>query len=58
MLRLARNLEKGIEPAILSDPNLFRAIPLQTTSDQSDFGALWSAHHDNYRDTAALSVID
>ena len=35
MMRLARNLENGIEPAILSDPNLFRAVPLQTTSPEA-----------------------
>ena len=55
MLRLARNLEKGIEPAILSDPNLFRAVPLQTTAAEPDFGALWSAHHDSYRSSLALA---
>jgi hypothetical protein len=54
MMRLARNLENGIEPAILSDPNNFRAVPLQTTTPEGDFGALWQAHHEAYRD--ALSV--
>jgi hypothetical protein len=48
LLRLARNLDKGIEPAILSDPDLFRAIPLQTTVPESDFGTLWAAHHRQY----------
>jgi len=55
VMRLARNLERGIEPAILSDPNLFRAVPLQTTSAESDFGALWSNHHTTYRRDLALA---
>ena len=55
MMRMARNLDKGIEPAILSDPNLFRAIPLQTTAPESDFGNLWAAHHDAYRREPALA---
>jgi hypothetical protein len=54
MMRMARNLENGIEPAVLSDPNLFRAVPLQTTSPEADFGALWSGHHDGYRRELAL----
>jgi phthalate 4,5-dioxygenase len=49
MMRLARNLEKGIEPAILSDPELFRAVPLQTTSAEANFGSLWAEHHTAYR---------
>ncbi|MBV9898141.1 MAG: Rieske 2Fe-2S domain-containing protein [Chloroflexi bacterium] len=49
MMRMARNLEKGIEPAILSDPNLFRAVPLQVTSPESDFGELWTDHHNGYK---------
>jgi hypothetical protein len=53
MLRLARNLEKGIEPAILSDPNLFRCVPLQVSSPEPDFGDLWRSHHDAYRGTLA-----
>jgi hypothetical protein len=55
MMRMARNLENGIEPAVLSDPNLFRALPLQTTSTEGEFGALWTAHHDNYRRELALA---
>jgi nitrite reductase/ring-hydroxylating ferredoxin subunit len=55
MMRMARNLENGIEPAVLSDPNLFRALPLQTTSAEGEFGALWTTHHDNYRRELALA---
>jgi nitrite reductase/ring-hydroxylating ferredoxin subunit len=55
MMRMARNLERGIEPAVLSDPNLFRALPLQTTSGEGEFGPLWNAHHDNYRRELALA---
>ena len=55
MMRLARNLENGIEPSILSDPDRFRAVPLQVTSAESEFGALWSAHHDAYR--ASLATV-
>jgi len=55
MLRMARNLEQGIEPSILNDPDRFRAVPLQTTSSQGDFGALWADHHGGYRDSRLLS---
>ena len=48
MMRLARNLENGLEPSILSDPDHFRAVPLQVTSAESEFGPLWSAHHTRY----------
>jgi phthalate 4,5-dioxygenase len=54
MLRMARNLDNGIEPAILSNPDAFRALPLQTTAPEPDFGTLWQAHHDAYR--AALQT--
>jgi nitrite reductase/ring-hydroxylating ferredoxin subunit len=54
MLRLARNLEKGIEPAILSNPNLFGGLPLQTTTPEGDFGRVWQAHHDSFRAQESL----
>jgi phthalate 4,5-dioxygenase oxygenase subunit len=49
MLRLARNLDNGIEPAILTNPDAFRVLPLQTTVPEADFGNVWQAHHDTYR---------
>jgi phthalate 4,5-dioxygenase len=56
MMRLARNLaEKGIEPSILSDPDAFRATAVQTTVPEPDFGSVWQAHHQTYRQ--ALSAL-
>ena len=55
MMRLARNLaEKGIEPAVLSDPNAFRATAVQTTVPEEDFGAVWQAHHEPTATPSAL----
>ena len=35
--------------------DLFRALPLQTTSVEGEFGALWNEHHYNYRRELALA---
>jgi len=55
MMRLARNLENGIEPAILADPDNFRTLPPQITSPEPDFGNLWRAHEEQYRASLALA---
>jgi phthalate 4,5-dioxygenase len=56
MLRLANNLEKGIEPAILSDPDNFRTLPLQVTSPEGDFGTVWRQHWEQYRSAVMAPV--
>ena len=42
MMRLARELERGIEPQLLSHPEWFRVWPIDTVSSEPDFQALWA----------------
>ncbi len=44
LMRLALNLQKGIEPPMLSHPELFSAAPLDVVSEETSFDAVWSAH--------------
>ena len=48
MMRMARDLEKGIEPAILSDPDNFLVLPLDAHLSEPDFGKVWEEHHNRY----------
>jgi hypothetical protein len=48
LLRLAHDLEQGIEPPMLRDPDLFRALPLEATLPESAFADVWQRHHDQY----------
>ena len=43
LLKWARQLEQGIEPAILSDPTLFRARPVDIVSDEPNVEPIWEA---------------
>ena len=48
LLRLAADLERGIEPPMLENPDLFRALPLEATLPEGQFADVWQAHHENY----------
>jgi phthalate 4,5-dioxygenase oxygenase subunit len=57
LLKMARDLERGVEPPMLQDPNAFRAVPLDATLPDDAFGDVWRAHHERYLqmiDTVAL----
>ena len=41
MIRLARDLEKGIEPPILHDASLFRARPVDIVTDETELDSIW-----------------
>src|SRR5581483_1121150 len=41
LMRLARQLQQGIEPPLLHRPDLFNALPIQATTDESDFAQVW-----------------
>src|SRR5206468_12626054 len=43
LIRMARGLEKGIEPPILSDPTLFRVRPIDIVTDQPELEPIWQA---------------
>ncbi|MGH2364554.1 MAG: Rieske 2Fe-2S domain-containing protein [Chloroflexota bacterium] len=54
MLRLARELQQGKEPALLQHPELFRALPMDVVSPEADFGRLWDEHHSGFLREAGL----
>jgi hypothetical protein len=45
LIRMARQLQHGIEPAMLADAGLHYVLPIDVDSDEADLGALWNAHH-------------
>jgi hypothetical protein len=48
LLKMARDLEKGIEPPMLADPDLFRTVPLEATLPEETFGTVWQEHYERY----------
>jgi hypothetical protein len=44
LLKLARDLEHGIEPVAATQPELYRVRPLDLTSSEPEFGALLKQH--------------
>jgi hypothetical protein len=53
LLKLARDLERGIEPVAPTHPELYRVRPLDLTSAEPDFGALLEQHAQEARVLAA-----
>jgi phthalate 4,5-dioxygenase len=49
LLKLARDLERGIEPVAPTHPELYRVRPLDLTSTEPDFGALLEQHAEEAR---------
>jgi hypothetical protein len=56
LLRLAADLERGIEPPMLENPDQFRALPLEATLPEGQFANVWQAHHENYLRGAPVRV--
>ena len=48
LLRMATDLDKGIDPPMLADPDLFRALPLEATLPEAGFPDVWQAHYQSY----------
>jgi hypothetical protein len=44
-MRLAREIEDGGQPAILSDPSLFRVRPVDIVTEEPDLWPIWQADH-------------
>jgi hypothetical protein len=44
LLKLARDLERGIEPIAPTHPELYRVRPLDLLSNEPDFAALLEQH--------------
>jgi hypothetical protein len=55
LMKLARDLEHGIEPAAPTHPELYRVRPLDLLSPEADFGALLEQHAEDAR-VPALTV--
>jgi phenylpropionate dioxygenase-like ring-hydroxylating dioxygenase large terminal subunit len=45
LIRLAQRLQQGIEPAVLSDPELFRVRPINVDSSEPSLRPLWQQDH-------------
>jgi len=43
MIRLAKQLQQGIEPEILQHPEWFRARPVEVVNGEPDFLPVWQA---------------
>ncbi|MGH2363863.1 MAG: Rieske 2Fe-2S domain-containing protein [Chloroflexota bacterium] len=48
LMRLARDLEGGQRPAMLTFPDRFRTIPMAVNSPEGDFNTLWDTHYDAF----------
>src|SRR5215211_1508050 len=44
LMRMAKRLEEGIEPALVSDPDRFHTTPMNVTTEEGDFQHLWDVH--------------
>ena len=45
LLRLARQLDQGVEPELLQHPEWHRVKAIDAVSSQDNLGALWDEHH-------------
>ena len=45
LIRWARQLADGVEPAVLRDPALFRARPIDVITDEAEMMPIWEADH-------------
>ena len=43
-MRMAHQLQRGIEPPMLARPESFRAVPIEVITAEGDFGRLWSPY--------------
>jgi hypothetical protein len=53
LMRLARRLQDGIEPDMVSYPERFQTIPMNVTTEQSDFQELWDTHEREFKTALA-----
>ncbi len=54
LMRLARRLQDGLEPEMVSHPDRFQTTPMNVTTEQGDFQELWDAHEREFK--AALAA--
>jgi hypothetical protein len=56
LLRMARDLEQGIEHPLLNDPTLFRARPVDIVTDEVNLGPLWDADREAHKAKIAAAA--
>ncbi|HEY2978371.1 MAG TPA: hypothetical protein VGJ35_10410, partial [Burkholderiaceae bacterium] len=44
LLRMARQLERGIEPELVQHPERFSTLPINFVTTEQNFGVVWDAH--------------
>jgi phthalate 4,5-dioxygenase len=55
LMRMARRLQDGVEPAIVSHPEDFRTTPMNVTTAEGDFEQLWDTHEREFK--AAVAAV-
>ena len=49
LLKMARQLQEGIEPPILHDARLFRVRPVDIVTDEPEMVGIWQADHERHQ---------
>jgi nitrite reductase/ring-hydroxylating ferredoxin subunit len=57
LIRLARDLQRGIEPPVLADASLFRVRPVDIVTPESDLEPIWETDHAAHRELAAVEAV-
>jgi len=45
LISMTQRLQQGVEPALLTHPELFRVRPIDTITREADLGRLWQEHY-------------
>jgi len=53
LMRMARRLQDGHEPDLVRHPERFQTTPMNVTTPEGDFQALWDSHEREFRDALA-----
>jgi nitrite reductase/ring-hydroxylating ferredoxin subunit len=56
LLRMARELEQGIEPELVQHPERFSIVPINLVTKIGDFGTLWNAHSTAFKASRAAAT--
>jgi phthalate 4,5-dioxygenase oxygenase subunit len=58
LIRMARDLQNGVEPAILASPERFRAVPMDVVTPLNELGPLWDEYWTAFKqhDAAPIAV--
>jgi hypothetical protein len=58
MLRLAKQLQQGIEPGILQQPDAFQAIPMDVVTSEGDLTKVWEPYWQQFVEEKQLGSVD